>query len=287
MFMCTAGTCGLAMCATRLMPVAKKRGSSPAPWIVLANSPSNVPPTVETLTPTFSNTLPFITPRTPPPPGSPDGSVAVPRRYSRSRRREPASRSIASNSAQIRSRSYSNQVRAAVCWASSDHGVALSPAGRKSSGSASMRRAIGHPPVCRSASASAMPADDRDVQRPHARRASGSRTRTIGAVMDVRRARRRPRCRTAARRRRAKRAVVQRRRALGRQQHDPPRHAARANASQSAWRATSTRAGIVHPGARQRACRPTRIPSARSGRRRRRGTRAGRRIVPTLPAISG
>ena len=30
-FMCTAGTCGLAMCATRLMPVAKKRGSSAAP----------------------------------------------------------------------------------------------------------------------------------------------------------------------------------------------------------------------------------------------------------------
>ena len=32
-FMCTAGTCGFAMCATRLMPVAKKRGSSPAPWM--------------------------------------------------------------------------------------------------------------------------------------------------------------------------------------------------------------------------------------------------------------
>ena len=33
-FMWTAGTCGLAMCATRLMPVAKKLGSSPAPWMV-------------------------------------------------------------------------------------------------------------------------------------------------------------------------------------------------------------------------------------------------------------
>ena len=31
--MCTAGTCGLAMCATRLMPVAKKLGSSSAPGI--------------------------------------------------------------------------------------------------------------------------------------------------------------------------------------------------------------------------------------------------------------
>ena len=36
--MCTAGTCGLAMWATRLMPVAKKRGSSSAPGMVLANS---------------------------------------------------------------------------------------------------------------------------------------------------------------------------------------------------------------------------------------------------------
>ena len=32
--MWTAGTCGLAICATRLMPVAKKRGSSSAPWMV-------------------------------------------------------------------------------------------------------------------------------------------------------------------------------------------------------------------------------------------------------------
>ena len=37
-FMWTAGTCGLAMCATRLIPVAKKRGSSSAPWMVAANS---------------------------------------------------------------------------------------------------------------------------------------------------------------------------------------------------------------------------------------------------------
>ena len=56
------------MCATRLMPVAVKPGfSSSAPWIVAAKSGANAPWTVETLTPTFSNTLPFITPRTPPP----------------------------------------------------------------------------------------------------------------------------------------------------------------------------------------------------------------------------
>ena len=72
--MWTAGTCGLAIWATRVMPVAKKRGSSPAPWMVAANSSVKRPPTVETLTPTFSNTSPFISPRTPPPPGEPSGS---------------------------------------------------------------------------------------------------------------------------------------------------------------------------------------------------------------------
>jgi len=41
------------MWATRLIPVAKKLGSSPAPGIDLANSGLNWPPTVETLTPTF------------------------------------------------------------------------------------------------------------------------------------------------------------------------------------------------------------------------------------------
>ena len=50
-FMCTAGTCGLAMWATRLMPVAKKLGSSSAPGIERANSSLKRPPTVETLTP--------------------------------------------------------------------------------------------------------------------------------------------------------------------------------------------------------------------------------------------
>ena len=74
-FIWTAGTCGLAMCATRLIPVAKKLGSSAAPGMLAANSGLNRPPTVETLTPTFSNTLPAICPRTPPPPGPPEASV--------------------------------------------------------------------------------------------------------------------------------------------------------------------------------------------------------------------
>ena len=112
--MCTAGTCGLAMCATRLIPVAKKRGSSSAPGIEAANSSLKRPPTVETLTPTFSNTLPFICPRTPPPPGEPSLSVRSHGMKSKAASL-PASRSIASNAAQMRVRSDSNQSRAACC----------------------------------------------------------------------------------------------------------------------------------------------------------------------------
>jgi len=110
----TAGTCGLAMWATRLIPVAKKRGSSSAPGIEAANSGEKLPPTVETLTPTFSNTLPVICPRTPPPPGEPSGSV---RSHGIISKLDllPASRSIASNAAQIRVRNASNQSRAACC----------------------------------------------------------------------------------------------------------------------------------------------------------------------------
>ena len=67
-FMCTAGTRGLVMCAIRLMPVAKKRGSSSAPGMVRAKSDENSPCTVETWTPTFSNRRPRITDMTPPPP---------------------------------------------------------------------------------------------------------------------------------------------------------------------------------------------------------------------------
>jgi hypothetical protein len=60
------------------------QGSSAAPWIVWAKSGAKAPPTVETLTPTFSNTLPFITPRTPRrPPGEPSASVRSQARYSK------------------------------------------------------------------------------------------------------------------------------------------------------------------------------------------------------------
>ena len=86
--------------------------------IWLANSSENAPPTVETLTPTFSNTLPVIWPRTPPPPGVPLHRSG-PREYNSNLASLPASRSIASNSSQIRSRSDSNQSRAACCWSSS------------------------------------------------------------------------------------------------------------------------------------------------------------------------
>ena len=95
--MWTAGTCGFAMCATRLIPVAKKLGSSSAPWMLAANSGEKRPPTVETFTPTFSKTLPFICPRTPPPPGAPSGSVRS-HGVNAKAASLPASRSIASNS---------------------------------------------------------------------------------------------------------------------------------------------------------------------------------------------
>ncbi len=113
--MWTAGTCGLAMWATRLIPVAKKRGCfSSAPKIDLANSGEKVPPTVETFTPTFSKTLPFIWLRTPPPPAD---SVSSGRSHGvrTNFAFEPDSRSMASNAAQIRSRKLSNQSFAACC----------------------------------------------------------------------------------------------------------------------------------------------------------------------------
>ena len=106
------------MCATRLIPVAKNRGSSSAPWMLAANSGEKRPPTVETLTPTFSNTLPVICPRTPPPPGLPSVSVRSHGMYW-NEASLPASRSIASKAAQMRSRSDSNQSRAACCCSSS------------------------------------------------------------------------------------------------------------------------------------------------------------------------
>ena len=77
-FMWTAGTSGLCGWATRLMPVAKKRGSSAAPGIWARNSGENSPETVETLTPTFSNTRPCIRLITPPPPSEPSVGGTAP-----------------------------------------------------------------------------------------------------------------------------------------------------------------------------------------------------------------
>ena len=59
-FMCAGGTWGERGWATSEMPLAQKRGSSAAPGICAANSGASSPHTVETLTPTFSNTRPRI-----------------------------------------------------------------------------------------------------------------------------------------------------------------------------------------------------------------------------------
>ena len=66
--MCAAGTSGERIWATSETPDAQNLGSSAAPGIDLANSGWNSPWTVETLTPTFSKTRPFIIAMTPPPP---------------------------------------------------------------------------------------------------------------------------------------------------------------------------------------------------------------------------
>ena len=79
-FMCTAGTCGLCGCAISEMPDAQKRGSASAPGMSLRNSGANSPNTVETCTPTFSNTRPFIIDMTPPPPGGAGVIAAAPGR---------------------------------------------------------------------------------------------------------------------------------------------------------------------------------------------------------------
>ena len=74
-FMCTVGTCGFQGCAITEMPAAQKRGSSAEPGIWPRNSGANSPCTVETWTPTFSNTRPRISAMTPPPPAAPPWSV--------------------------------------------------------------------------------------------------------------------------------------------------------------------------------------------------------------------
>src|SRR5262245_37299934 len=133
--MCTAGTLGEHMCATSEMPVAKNRGSSAAPGIWWRNSGLNSPNTVETFTPTFSNTRPRMMAMTPPPRSSPPGPTSRrhglrSKRPGGSLRFAPAcSSSSRSNSAHRRSRSASNQRRAAslrlVSAASSGNGVGV------------------------------------------------------------------------------------------------------------------------------------------------------------------
>ena len=66
--MWTAGTSGERMCATTETPLAQKRPSSAAPATFSRNVSESVPCTVETLTPTFSNTRPRMMDMTPPPP---------------------------------------------------------------------------------------------------------------------------------------------------------------------------------------------------------------------------
>ena len=66
-FICTAGTLGFTGWAISEMPDAQKRGSDSAPGIWLRNSGANSPCTVETWTPTFSNTRPRMIAMVPPP----------------------------------------------------------------------------------------------------------------------------------------------------------------------------------------------------------------------------
>ena len=107
------------MWATRLMPVAKKCGSSSAPWMVAANSSAEAPADGRDVDPDLLEHLALHQPAHAAAAGRAVGVLAVPGRVVEARRRCPASRSIASNSAQIRSRSDSNQSRAACCWSSS------------------------------------------------------------------------------------------------------------------------------------------------------------------------
>jgi hypothetical protein len=128
------------------MPEAQNRGSVSAPGMSLRNSPANSPKTVETWTPTFSNTRPCMLAITPPPP--PGSALADPAlklpisgkpeigrlplssaRDQDVRTKRPAARSAsgacagkaassASNAAQMSSRSVSNHVRARALRAS-------------------------------------------------------------------------------------------------------------------------------------------------------------------------
>ena len=122
-FICTAGQCGFCIWATSEMPAAQNLGSSRMPGIPLraaiascARAP-NVPKTVETFTPTFSNTRPpRITLINPPPASEPSSAVRcvgvtvkVPQGASIS-----CCASIASKRATISSRNWRNHALAAA-----------------------------------------------------------------------------------------------------------------------------------------------------------------------------
>ena len=121
-FMCTVGTFGFQGWAMSEMPPAQKRGSWSEPGIWPRNSGANSPCTVETCTPTFSNTRPRIIDMTPPPPGAPLWSLRShglrskrPGSDASGGRGAVTSSSSASKAAQIRSRRSANQMGASVC----------------------------------------------------------------------------------------------------------------------------------------------------------------------------
>ena len=124
--------------ATREMPLAQNPPSPSAPGICLRNSGLNSPHTVETFTPTFSNTRPRMTEITPPPP--PGRSQAWRSKRPGARSACAAARqssSIASNAAHRRSRNSSNQARAA---SGSPDAAALMPGPHRSRPSAEAPR---------------------------------------------------------------------------------------------------------------------------------------------------
>src|SRR5690606_20146405 len=111
-FICTAGTFGDCICATRDMPEAQKRPSSAAPGICLRNSGENSPWTVEMFTPTFSKTRPRMMLITPPPPPGRSQALRSKRPAGRLLRGPVSSSSSCSKAAQMRSRRVWNQLPA-------------------------------------------------------------------------------------------------------------------------------------------------------------------------------
>ena len=265
--MCTAGTCGLAMCATRLMPVAKKlrilaRAVDRLGEIALEGAADGRDVDADLLEHLALHHAAHAAAA-----GLARRIGAVPRRYSRSARRDPPR--------------------------------ARSPRTRRRSGRAALRTRRARRPVAgrrvRSfGQSSGLPQRFGRARCPPRPRHSriGSPAASEFAPRDRRGAW------TSAGTPRAFRAEQQHIvrlepqpgrggvAAARRQQHDPARRRCAAKASQSAWRRTSACAGIIHPGARQRAVAPGKAHgSIRSTPTPRQA--ASRRIVPTLPAISG